>query len=91
MDNISHRAVIPYFGLKGLTIKEIHEDIVVTLRKSDPSYNMVKKWDADSSVAGESGRRPPSEKASHSHHTGDHCRSLHHHGRHTSNGALHCQ
>ena len=31
MDNISHRAVIRYFGLKNLPPKEIHEDMVVTL------------------------------------------------------------
>ena len=34
---------------------------------------------------------PPSEKASHHHHTGDHGQdSWHHHGRQTSNGVLHC-
>ena len=80
MDNISHRAVIHYFGLKGLTPMEFHDDMVVTLGESATSYNMGNKWDADSSVAGESRRRPPSEKASHSHHTGDHCQdSWHHH------------
>ena len=31
MHNISHRAVIRYLGLKGLTYKEIHEDMVVIL------------------------------------------------------------
>ena len=31
MNNISSRAVICYLGLKGLTPKEIHEDMVVTL------------------------------------------------------------
>ena len=30
MGNISHRAVIRYFDLKGLTPKEMHEDMVVT-------------------------------------------------------------
>ena len=30
MNNISHRAVIRYISLKGLTPKEIHEDMVVT-------------------------------------------------------------
>ena len=29
MDNISHRSVIRYLGLKGLTPKEMHEDMVV--------------------------------------------------------------
>ena len=40
MDNISHRAVIRYIGLKGLTHKEIHEDMVVTLGEVVPSYSM---------------------------------------------------
>ena len=31
MDNVSHRAVIRYLGLEGLTPKEIHEVMVVTL------------------------------------------------------------
>ena len=43
MDNISHRAVIRYLGLEGLTPKEIHEDMVVTLGENAPSYSMVKK------------------------------------------------
>ena len=30
-NNTSHRAVISYLGLKGLTPKKIHEDMVVTL------------------------------------------------------------
>ena len=36
MDNMSHRAVIRYLGLKGLTPKEIHEDMVVTLWENAP-------------------------------------------------------
>ena len=44
MDNLNHRAVNCYLGLKGLTPKEIHEDMVVTLGKDVPSYSMVKKW-----------------------------------------------
>ena len=47
MNNISHCAVIHYLGLKGSTPKEIHEGMVVTLGKDAPSYNMVKKWDAE--------------------------------------------
>ena len=47
MDNISHRAVIRYLGLKGLTSKEIHEDLVVKLGENAPSQSMVKKWDAE--------------------------------------------
>ena len=45
--NISHHAVIHYLGLKGFTPKEIHEDMVVTLREDAPSYSMMKKWDAE--------------------------------------------
>ncbi|XP_041354235.1 protein GVQW3-like [Gigantopelta aegis] len=47
MDNISHHAVIRYLGLNGLTPKEIHEDMVVTLGEDAPSYSMVKKWAAE--------------------------------------------
>ena len=47
MDNISHRAVICYLGLKGLTLKEIYEDMVVTLGDNSPSCSTVKKWDAE--------------------------------------------
>ena len=46
--NISQRAVIRYhLGLKGLTPKEIHEDMMVILGLAVPSYNMVKKWAAE--------------------------------------------
>ena len=47
MDHISHHAVIRYLGLKGLTPKEVYEDMVVTLGKNVPSYSVVKKWDAE--------------------------------------------
>ena len=47
MDNISHRAVIHYLGLKGVTPKEIHEDMVIILGENAPSYSMVKRWDAE--------------------------------------------
>ena len=52
MDNISHREVIHYLGLQGLTPKEIHEDMTVTLEENAPSYSMVKKWPAEFKVAG---------------------------------------
>ncbi|XP_041350779.1 protein GVQW3-like [Gigantopelta aegis] len=45
--DISHRAVIRYFGLTGLTPKEIHEDMVITLGEDTPLYSMVKKWAAE--------------------------------------------
>ena len=44
MDNISYRSVVHYLGLKDLTPKEIHEDMVIT---HAPSNSMVKKWDAE--------------------------------------------
>ncbi len=47
MDNISLRAVIRYLGLKGLSPKEVHEDMVETLGEGAPSYSMVKKWAAE--------------------------------------------
>ena len=37
MYNIRHRAVIRYLGLKGLTPKEILEDMVVKLEENAPS------------------------------------------------------
>ena len=47
MDTISHRTVTRYLGLKGLTPKEIHADMVVALGENGPSYSMVKKWAAE--------------------------------------------
>ncbi|XP_041364231.1 histone-lysine N-methyltransferase SETMAR-like [Gigantopelta aegis] len=47
MDNISHRAIIHYLGPKGLTPKDFHEDMVITIGEDDPSYSMVKKWAAE--------------------------------------------
>ena len=46
MDKISHHAVIRYLRLKGLTPKEIHENMVVTLWEDAPLQSMVKKWAA---------------------------------------------
>ena len=73
MDKISHRAVIRYLSLNGLTSKEIHEDMVVTLGGNVPSYDMVEKWDAEFKRDRDSLDEPPLEKASHRHHTGNHC------------------
>ncbi|XP_040923305.1 chromobox protein homolog 1b isoform X1 [Toxotes jaculatrix] len=47
MDNVSLRAIIRYLGLKGLSPKEVHEDMVATLGEGAPSYSMVKKWAAE--------------------------------------------
>ena len=43
-DKISHRADIYYLGLKGLTPKQVHQDMEATLGEDAPSYSMVKKW-----------------------------------------------
>ena len=47
MDKVAHRAVIHYLGLKGLTPKKVHEDMVATLGEDAPSYSTVKKWAAE--------------------------------------------
>ena len=44
MDNINLCAIIRYLGLKGLSSKEVHKDVVATLGELAPSYSMVKKW-----------------------------------------------
>ena len=62
MDNISHRAIIRYLGLEGLTPKEIHEDMVVTLGENAPSYSMVKKEDAELKRGSDSLEDDPSRR-----------------------------
>ena len=47
MDKIGHRAVIQYLHIKGLTPKEIHEDMVAIQEDNALSYIMVKKWKVD--------------------------------------------
>ena len=37
MDKIRHRAVIRYFGLKGLTPKQVHQDMEATFGQDTPS------------------------------------------------------
>ena len=44
MDKIRHRAVISYFGLEGLTPKQVHQNIEAAFGERTPSYSMVKKW-----------------------------------------------
>ena len=41
------RAVIKYLHLKGMSTREIHEDMMQTLGKEAPSHTTVKKWVAD--------------------------------------------
>ena len=45
MEELEIRAVIKYFGKKGMPPKEIHEDL--TLGKESSSYITVKKWVAE--------------------------------------------
>ena len=47
MDKIGERAVIQYLHKKGLTPKDIHNDMVATLGKDAPSYATVKRWVAE--------------------------------------------
>ena len=47
MDKVGLRAVIRYLGLKNMSPKDIHEDMVTTLGIDAPSYSMVKKWAAE--------------------------------------------
>ena len=46
-DKIWHRGVIRYLQKKGLTIKEIHADMVSTLGDDAPALSTVKKWAAE--------------------------------------------
>ena len=47
MDKIGERAVIQYLYKKGLTPKDIHNDMLATLGKDAPSYATVKRWVAE--------------------------------------------
>ena len=47
MDKIGERAVIQYLHKKGLTPKDIHNDMVAILGKDAPSYATVKRWVAE--------------------------------------------
>jgi histone-lysine N-methyltransferase SETMAR len=47
MDNVGLRAIIRYLGLKNLSPRNIHDDMVATLGDQAPSYSMVKKWAAE--------------------------------------------
>lgn len=47
MADVANRAIIRYLGLKGLTPKEIFEDMAKTLGEDAPSYSTVKRWAAD--------------------------------------------
>ena len=47
MDKIGEGAVIQYLHKKGLTPKDIHNDMVATLGKDAPPYATVKRWVAE--------------------------------------------
>ena len=47
MDTFELRAVIKYFCKKGLSMKEIHGDVIITLGDKSPLYSIVKKWAAE--------------------------------------------
>ena len=47
MDKIGERTVIQYLHKKGFTPKDIHNEMVATLRKDAPSYATVKRWVAE--------------------------------------------
>ena len=47
MAKIAERAVIQYLHKKGLTPKDIHNDMVSTLGKDIRSYAPVKRWVAE--------------------------------------------
>ena len=52
MDDITHRAVIHYLGLKGVTTKEIYKDMVITLGDDAPSYSIGISRMLNSNIAG---------------------------------------
>ena len=54
MDKIWHRGVIRYLQKKGLTIKEIHADMVSTLEDDAPALSTVKEWAAEFKTGKES-------------------------------------
>ena len=47
MDKIDERAVIQYLHKKGLTPKDIRNDMAATLWKDAPSYATVERWVAE--------------------------------------------
>jgi histone-lysine N-methyltransferase SETMAR len=44
MDNLEIRAVVKYLVKKGMQARQIHDDMLLTLDDSAPSYSTVKKW-----------------------------------------------
>lgn len=44
MDKITHRAAFSYLGIKDLSPKEMHEDMVMTLEELISTSSMITKW-----------------------------------------------
>ncbi|XP_078671015.1 histone-lysine N-methyltransferase SETMAR-like [Branchiostoma floridae x Branchiostoma belcheri] len=59
MEAVEARAVIKYLHKKGMTPKEIHEDMMKTFGDDCPSYSTVKKWAASFKRGKESFRDEP--------------------------------
>jgi len=59
MDKIEQRAIIKYLQKKGLSPKEIHEDMVSVLGDDAPSYQIVKNWCRDFRCGKESCHQAP--------------------------------
>jgi len=47
MEKIEKHAVIKYLFIKGMSTKEIYDDMFVTLGDDSPSYSAVKNWVAE--------------------------------------------
>ena len=47
MDKIWHRGIIQYLQKKELAPKDIHADMIATLRDDAPALSTVKKWAAE--------------------------------------------
>ena len=47
MDKFEKRAVIKYLFIKGMSTKEIYDDMLATLGDTSPSYSVVKSWVAE--------------------------------------------
>jgi len=47
MEKIEKHAVIKYLFIKGMSTKEIYDNMFVTLGDDGPSYNVVKNWVAE--------------------------------------------
>ena len=62
MDKIRHRAVICYLGVKGLTPKQVHQDMEATLGEDTPLNSMVQKWPGEFKRGRESLEDAPTRK-----------------------------